>query len=107
MLIITAGQKANAYLEICPDSRVRRRERVNSAVDKALRLGLLEDAPEVKHRYARRCDAQWKLRRLGMLDTLRRRTTGGRVNETERAEALEAFWNEVDNEIARGDMPQP
>lgn len=42
-----------------------------------------------------------------MLDTLRRRTTGGRVNETERAEALEAFWNEVDNEIARGDMPQP
>lgn len=84
-----------------------RRERVNSAVEKALRLGLIEDTPDVKARYARRCDARWKLRRLGLLDALRRKTAKGRVSEAERAEALDAFWNEVDHEISRGELPEP
>lgn len=84
-----------------------RRERLNAAVDMAVRLGWVQPDFESKRRYANRCTNEWARMRTSLLDSVRSRTAKGRISEEERAELLERFWSEIDEFIQAGELPRP
>lgn len=84
-----------------------RRERISRAVAMAIRKAMVKDVYDDKIRYGRRCVQSWKLRRETLLKSLRDRTATGRVSVEEREEALAEFWQGIDEEIDRGELPKP
>lgn len=83
------------------------RDRCDAALASALRQKLIHNTADATLKYAVRCKQTWTRARMDMLDELRRKTAKGRVSAEERAEALEAFWKSVDDDIANGDVPKP
>jgi len=81
-----------------------RRDRVTRAVDKANDLyGPL--SAEQKFGYARKAQKIWGNRRLELLRKAARHSSGRRLSMDEKAEILEIFWKEVDDEIDSGNIP--
>lgn len=84
-----------------------RRIRITAATNMAIKLGLIEDLPEERLRYSRRCVQVWTKERQAMLNGMRRNTKTGRLNEDERSLALDNFWAQIDEGIAVGKVPEP
>ena len=59
---------------------------------------------EEKVRWMRRVEQAWGRRRMAELEAHRRRTATGRISTEEREEILKGFWEQVDDEIKRGDV---
>lgn len=83
-----------------------RRERLDRAVNMALRKRIISDAVEEKKRYANRCTQAWKLRRDHMLKTASQQCATGKVSVEEREGLLKEFWLHIDEEIANGELPK-
>jgi hypothetical protein len=83
--------------------QAERRSRLDAAIKKALQLKRIEDTSEAKKHYANRCTQEWIKQRTAMLSGMRGRN--GRVNEDERAVALDAFWAAIDEGITLGEIP--
>lgn len=84
-----------------------RRSRENRGLAKALAAGLVAGDYESKQRYLRKLVLEWSLRRHATLKEHRRRVSGKHLSLDEQAEILQKFWQEIDDEIARGELPAP
>jgi hypothetical protein len=62
---------------------------------------------EQKQKWFRKLEQQWSKERMSALDGARRKTVRGRVSTDEREELLAEFWAEVDERVAKGDLPSP
>lgn len=88
-------------------TQVQRRERLDAAVDLAVRKGLISDEYEAKMRYARRCTQVWKQRRDQLLKSHSDSTGKGRLSIEEREELLTEFWGQIAEELKNGEIPKP
>lgn len=84
-----------------------RRARIDSAVNGAVKKGLIKNEYDTKMRYARKCVQLWTVRRMSMLKVHRQETETGRLSSAEREELLEQFWKQIDKEIKQGELPKP
>lgn len=82
-----------------------RRHRLNAAVDKALALRGAPASFHTRATWARRMEQEWGRRRLEQMKGYRDKTKRNRLSVDERTEVLDEFWSEIDNEIARGELP--
>lgn len=62
---------------------------------------------EQKLRWVRKLEQQWGKRRMAAMDHARRKTLRGRLSTTEREGLLAEFWQEIDQEVEKGELPQP
>lgn len=85
----------------------QRRERLNLAVEQAVKRGVIPDVYDDKIRYSRRCTQAWKLQRDAVLDAARSSTKSGRVSAEEREVLLSEFWANVHDDIMKGNLPKP
>lgn len=84
-----------------------RRDRLDSAVQAAVRKGIIPDEPSEKLRYSRRCTQHWKLRRDALLKAHAAATGKKRLSMEERDDLLTQFWTEIQEEISIGVLPPP
>jgi len=81
-----------------------RRERAERAVAKAEELyGRAEFHQRLQ--WIAKLEHHWAKRRLDFLAERREKTENNRLSVEERAELLEEFWDEIDTEISRGEIP--
>lgn len=85
----------------------RSRELVNLAMIIAVRKGLIEDTPDAKARYAKRCKTTWALRRKRTLANARMASSKKRLSLSEQDEVLKDFWENLELEINNGEIPPP
>ena len=83
-----------------------RRERLNAAVDTAVRLKKIPADYQSKVRYAKRCTQHWLKRKVAVMAEARSRISSGRVSREECDSILTNFWAEIDDEISRGELPE-
>jgi hypothetical protein len=82
-----------------------RRGRVHRAIVATEKmLGRTLD-PDERDRVTLKLEQHWAHRRLEFLKSARSTTDKGRLNTDERSEKLQEFWDEIDAEIARGELP--
>ena len=62
---------------------------------------------EQKLRWVRKVEQQWGKRRMAAMEDVRRKTLRGRLSTDERETVLEEFWQEIDQEVEKGDLPTP
>jgi hypothetical protein len=60
-----------------------------------------------KQRWIRKLEQQWGKRRMAAMEDVRRKTPRGRLSTTEREGVLQEFWQEIDQEVEKGDLPSP
>lgn len=84
--------------------QVARRDRLRAAVE-----WLSREQPELttehKKVWVRRVEQRWAKQRLAWL-TAERKKAGGRLSEDLRRAALDAFWDNIDEQIAVGALPR-
>lgn len=61
--------------------------------------------PDERARVGRKLEQHWALRRLQYLKAARGKVESGRLSSDERAELLQDFWHEIDDEISRRELP--
>lgn len=106
--MLPKGARLNDVQEVFRTIEIRRvqnsrRERLDAAIKKAIELRKIKDDPAEKRAYADHCTKEWIRQRTAML--LEIRGSNGRVNEDERAVALEKFWSAIDQGITEGEIP--
>lgn len=84
-----------------------RRDRINAVVSKGIELGYINDDPFEKLKYANKCTQVWAKWRADILDEARRKSPNNRVSEDHRTTLLEDFWDTVDQQIEKGEIPLP
>lgn len=60
-----------------------------------------------KMRWLRKLEQQWSKQRMQYMDVARRRTAQGRLSSEEREQVLKEFWEEIDQQVDRGELPHP
>ena len=81
-----------------------RRERLNRGIEAAeKKFGTLDYDARLK--YSKKLEQAWGKRRLAWLADVRRKIGRKNVPLQEMNDALEVFWNGVDDEIKRGEVP--
>ena len=84
-----------------------RRVREDAAVKKAVAMGLIPDDYQTKQAYIRLVVLEWGKRRTKILDMERKFSKGPRIALDEQETILADFWQEIENEIERGVLPNP
>lgn len=85
----------------------RQRRLEDMAYDVAIRKRILEDTPDNRKRYAKRCTQVWKKQRQLMLDSARADSPTGRVSVDHSADLLKEFWKNIEAMIDNGEVPKP
>lgn len=84
-----------------------RRAREDAAVIVAVKLGLIPDDYATKQRYLRRLALEWGKRRMQRLEDVRRVSKAAHTSLDVQEEVLAEFWQEIEDEIGRGELPPP
>jgi hypothetical protein len=84
----------------------QRRERANRALAWLAKHYPRLDADQ-RQRWMRKVEQKWGQRRMAVMEAARRKTHRDRLSTEEREELLKDFWEEIDNEIRTGDLPNP
>jgi hypothetical protein len=84
-----------------------RRHREELALTKAITLGIISGEYQERLHYTRTLILDWGKRRTQVLDEARRQVKNPHLSLEEQEEILTAFWLEIENEIAQGDLPKP
>jgi len=77
------------------------------AIPFAVKKRLIPDSFPEKQRYERRCRAYWKERRMNLLKSARAASPTGRVSLDHQEELLKQLWDQIAEEVDRGELPKP
>lgn len=89
--------------------RIQRRTRAlqDTATSIAVKTGVLPDTWTDKQRYMKRCVQFWKRRKDAMQESVRQASPNKRISVDHREELLDAFWQQMEDEITNGVIPPP
>lgn len=80
----------------------RTRAVLAAAVASAIKLKIIEDNPNAKMVFQKRCMNEWKRLKKALLDDARRKSPKGRLNLDHREELLDAFWTQLEADANQG-----